>query len=270
MYNRYIEKHFAAAQKKHKNWPVVISEGDSWFSYANVIGRLDELEGQTGAEENQRPWALLRLEENGNEVMTILSGSQRAKLRKLFKTWKLDALLFSGGGNDIIGPDLWPLLGRFQQGMLATQVVVRSRLDRRINQIKDCYRELLDMLADADQETTKVFVNSYDYVVPSTKGVKLFKLFKLAGPWVLPSLEDKDKKIPAELYPGVIKTLIDRFADAVDEVAAEPGNTGRLIRVETRNLIKDDWQDEIHPDLKGAKRVAAAFETALRTAGVIA
>lgn len=264
-YRRPFIGDFVASQKDHPSWPVVISEGDSWFSYSDVIGQLDDPKG-TGVEKDQRAWSLLRLEKAGDEVMTILSGAQRAKLRDYFGRWPLSALLFSGGGNDIIGPDLPPLLRPFTAGATAADLVQFSRFERRLRQIQDCYRELLDLLSDAGQ-SCKVFVNSYDYIVPSDQGAELLGFIKVSGPWVKPALEARG--VPKALWPDVIRLLIDAFASAVDQVAAEPRGAGRLVRVETRDLVKGEWKDEIHPNPKGAKRVAKAFETALKGAGVL-
>ncbi len=264
-YNRHLIRDFEKSRSDHPAWPVVISEGDSWFSYSDVIGRLDD-PGDTALAKDQRQWCLLRLEKAGDEVMTILSGAQRSKLRTYLKRWPLHALLFSGGGNDIIGPDLPPLLRDFSPGAQVQDLVQFSRFERRLRQIQDCYRELLDMLSDAGQ-TARVLVCSYDYIVPSDQGAKALGLIKVAGPWVKPALEAR--QIPKTLWPDVIRLLIDAFATAIDQVASEPRGVGRLVRVETRNLIQGDWKDEIHPDRKGAKRVAKAFETALRSHGVL-
>lgn len=265
-YRRALIGDFVAAQKAHPSWPVVISEGDSWFSYSDVIGQLDDPK-DSGVAKDQRAWALLRLEKAGDEVMSILSGAQRSRLREYFERWQLSALLFSGGGNDIIGPDLPPLLRDFTAGAAAADLVQFSRFERRLRQIQDCYRELLDLLGDARQ-SCKVFVNAYDYVLPSDQGAELLGFIKISGPWLKPALEKRG--IPRTLWPDVIRLLIDAFASAIDQVAAEPRGAGRLVRVETRNLVKGEWKDEIHPNRKGAKRVAAAFESALEGAGVIA
>ena len=49
----------------------------------------------------------------------------------------------------------------------------------------------------------------------------------------------------------------------------EPRGLGRLIRVETRGLLSDEWKDEIHPNRKGAILVAAEFEKALKKEGIL-
>jgi hypothetical protein len=163
-YRRPLIADFERARAEHPGWPVVISEGDSWFSFSDVIGQLDDPR-DLGDPRFQRAWALLRLEKAGDEILSILSGPQRAKLRAYFGRWRLDALLFSGGGNDIIGADFHPLLRDYTAGDQAHDLVAFARFERRLRQIQDSYRELLDMLSDAKQ-TTKIFVNSYDYVIP--------------------------------------------------------------------------------------------------------
>jgi hypothetical protein len=265
-YTRRLIADFERSRAEHPAWPVVISEGDSWFSFSDVVGQLDD-PGDTGDPKRQRPWALLRLEKAGDEILTILSGPQRAKLRGYFDRWPLDALLFSGGGNDIIGADLHPLLRDHAAGAEPRDLVAFARFERRLRQIQDCYRELLDLLGDARQEA-KVFVNSYDYVVPSAKGGVYVGPVKVAGPWLQPALEARG--IPKALWPGVVRLLIDGFVSAIDQVAAEPRGAGRLVRVETRGAVGGRFQDEIHPNRDGAKRVAKKFEDALREQGVIA
>jgi len=263
-YKRQLIGDFEKARREHPSWPVVISEGDSWFSFSDVIGQLDD-PGDTGDPERQRAWALLRLEKAGDEILTVLSGGPRSKLRSYFSRWPLDALLFSAGGNDIIGPDLPPLLAPFVAGMTAADVIRAPRFERRLRQIEDCYVELLEMLSDVGQPA-RVFANSYDYVRAS--GDKAgFLGIAVAGPWIRPAFEEKG--IPAALHEPVIRLLIDSFAAMLDGVAASPVAAGRLVRAETREVVGSRWKDEIHPNRLGAIRVAKAFEDALAAAGIL-
>ena len=263
MFERRRTRDFAKAQRRHRDWPVVLAEGDSWFSFSDIVARLDNPRDR---DREQRAWALLRRDGTGDEVMSILSGGQRAILRKDFRRWRFDAILFSAGANDIIGPDLLPLLRPFRQGMEARDVVSFGRFERRLRQIQDCYRELLDLLEDAGQNRAKIFVNSYDYAIPSDNPVRLIGI-RLAGPWLKPYLEERN--IPEDLYQPVVRLLVDGFVASVDAIAAESRGSGRLIRVETRNLLEArHWKDEIHPNRDGAFIVAKAFEQALADAGI--
>jgi hypothetical protein len=265
-YRRALTADFARSIREHPDWPVVVSEGDSWFSYSDVVGRLDD-PGDTARPRDQRRWSLLRLERAGDEILTILSGSQRALLRRRIAEFEIDALLFSAGGNDVLGPDLLPLLRDHRPGMSAPDLVAFARFERRLRQIADCYRELLDLIGDAGR-ATKVFAASYDYPVPGDRPVKLlWGALEVSGPWLLPAL--RARRIPATLWPDVVRLLVDGFCATLDQVAAEPRGAGRLVRVETRSLVGRDWRDEIHPNRRAAKRIAKAFETALAAHGVL-
>jgi hypothetical protein len=82
--------------------PVVVSEGDSWFDYPmyrNIIDRIDD----------KRRFALKRLEFSGDTVAhmigdgTVTSGVQ--SLETVITAERPRFLLFSGGGNDMVGEE---------------------------------------------------------------------------------------------------------------------------------------------------------------------
>src|SRR5688572_10697294 len=102
---RLLEQYFAQSINRNPGFPIVISEGDSWFSFpshANTIDHLDEM--------LQRKLSLLRLESSGDTLQRMTSGDQRGRLRHLLTIYKVEVLLFSGGGNDAVGPELLDLL----------------------------------------------------------------------------------------------------------------------------------------------------------------
>jgi len=94
---RQLLKFFVPSIKAQPNWPVVISEGDSWFSYPHnsVVSCLDKMAG--------RKLSLLRLERNGDELTQTMGGKQKQKLARYLGRYPVQALLMSGGGNDILG-----------------------------------------------------------------------------------------------------------------------------------------------------------------------
>jgi len=101
-----------------------------------------------------------------DEILGVMTGGERAFLNEILHRYEVDALLFSAGGNDLLGPDLGALLQPFRSGMTAADAVVEGRLGRRLRQIEDCYREPVDMVLD-DGADLKVPVNPYDLPVPA-------------------------------------------------------------------------------------------------------
>src|SRR5688500_11685314 len=95
---RQLLQFFVQSIRDYPGYPVVISEGDSWFSFpvhANLIDHLDDMVG--------RRMSLLRLERSGDELLSMTTDSKLATLRGYLQRYKPHALLFRGGGNDIVG-----------------------------------------------------------------------------------------------------------------------------------------------------------------------
>ena len=106
-YRRSWQRDFDRSIRENPDWPVVVSQGDSWFSYPhekNVIDCLDE--PRTGRDEpdgkgksaSQRDWSLLRLERTQDEILGVMTGGERAFLNEILHRYEVDALLFSAGG----------------------------------------------------------------------------------------------------------------------------------------------------------------------------
>ncbi len=273
-YRRSWQRDFDRSIRENPNWPVVVSQGDSWFSYPhekNVVDFLDEpLSGRDapnkkGKDASQRDWSLLRLERMQDEILGVMTGGERAFLNEILHRYEVDALLFSAGGNDLLGPDLGALLQPFRSGMTAADAVVEGRLGRRLRQIEDCYRELIDMVLD-DGADLKVLVNSYDLPLPSCEEARLLG-GRSPGPWLRPAFAAKGYPAGSPLEREIPKLLLDRFCQQLDRLASEVPT--RFHRVETRGAVGSEWADEIHPNSRGAQAVAERFEKILQRFAIV-
>jgi lysophospholipase L1-like esterase len=268
-YRRAWQRDFDRSIREHPDWPVVVSQGDSWFSYPhekNVVDFLDEPDpgrgdaAGKGSAPSQRDWSLLRLERTQDEILGIMTGGERAFLNELLHRYEVDAVLFSAGGNDLLGPDLGALLQPWRAGMAAADGLVERRLTRRLRQIEDCYRELIDMVLD-DGADLRVLVNSYDQPVPSCEEVRLLG-GRSPGPWLRPAFAAKGYPAGSPLEREIPRLLLDRFCALLDRLSNEVPT--RFHRVETRGAVGAEWADEIHPNARGAKAVAERFEKVLQ------
>lgn len=273
-YRRSWQRDFERSIREHPDWPVVVSQGDSWFSYPhekNVIDCLDEpVEGRDqpnkkGNAALQRDWSLLRLERTQDEILGVMTGGERAFLNEILHHHEVDAVLFSAGGNDLLGPDLGALLQPYCKGLVAADAVVEKRLARRLRQIDDCYRELVDMVLD-DGADLKVLVNSYDVPVPSCEEARLLG-GRSPGPWLRPAFAAKGYPAGSPLEREIPQLLLDRFCQQIDRLASEVPT--RLHRVETRGAVGSEWADEIHPNARGARAVAERFEKVLQRFAIV-
>ena len=79
-YRRSWTRDFERSVRDNPEWPVLVSGGDSWFSYPEEPNVIDLLDDPTG-EGRQRDWSLLRLENGSDELTTALSAGHRGELR---------------------------------------------------------------------------------------------------------------------------------------------------------------------------------------------
>ena len=241
------KRRFKKLLKKYPDRTRVLTEGDSWFHLpigTNIIDHLEDLSN----------YNIYRIEDSGDEIMQIMSGSQKIKLRKAFKNYGFDYILFSAGGNDIIGADMAELIRR-PTGKDDDYFLIKDRVNKKMELIKLILGELIAIRDDYSPNTV-IIVDCYDYIIPSDSRTLLLNAIPIAGPWVKPMLEGHGCHDP-QRQRRVVKYLIDAFADALDELSQ---NNERFIFMDTRNTVaEDEWQDEIHPNSVANKRIAKMF-----------
>ncbi len=265
-YRRSWARDFDRSVRENPDWPVLVSAGDSWFSFpdaANVIDVLDDPTG-TGRGEGQRPWSLLRMENGSDEVVSVLAAGHRAQLRSILERYPVNALLFSGGVNDLLAADFRSLLRPFREGASALESLVEVRLNRRLRQVEDAYRELFDLSLEESKDL-KVYLNSYDTLPLTEKPTKLLGS-KLTGPFLASAFRERGYPEGSPLWREIPQLVLDRFCAMLDRLAAYCPS--RLVRVETRGAVGTDWADELHPDDQGARRVAERFAGRLAEHGI--
>jgi lysophospholipase L1-like esterase len=250
---RQLLKFFEPSIKQHPDWPVIISEGDSWFSFpihANTIDKLDEMA--------HRKISLLRLEKNGEKALRIVGGDQKAKLAEYLKRYPVNALLFSGGGNDVVGRDLLPLLNHWQEGMSWQDCINETTTQARFDRLRSAYLDIIH-LRNQNRPGCRIYVHGYDWAIPSGRGAVMWGI--KVGPWMKPYLEQMYIRNEAD-QRAIIHDLLRRFNEMLDGVAAE--NEG-VVRVQTLGtLAENEWNDELHPSRAGFQKIAEKFREKLK------
>src|SRR4051794_26436064 len=152
---------FAASIKQFPKRLVLLTEGDSWFSYPLNANLADYIEMMSD-------FSILRLEHNGDDARDIMgAGSgQLKKLRYYLKSYPVDALLMSAGGNDIVSAELKRLLNPRATGATWQSAVKLASLTTLLDDIVDAYTRLLDA-RDALRPDCVVFAHSYCYFAPT-------------------------------------------------------------------------------------------------------
>ena len=122
---------FARMREERPDRLNVLSEGDSWFAYppkwvfnSKPANLIDYISSWTGSKAN-----FMRMESNGDEAVDMVSGAQKHELVEVMRWHEtsrkgrpIDLLLFSGGGNDLVGEnDFERFLRPYQKGFSAKQ-----------------------------------------------------------------------------------------------------------------------------------------------------
>jgi hypothetical protein len=206
---------------------------------------------------------------NGDEAVDMVSGKEKHKLVNVLRWHKkarnrkpVDLLLFSGGGNDVVGEnDYERFIRPYKAGYTARECLRVGRLERKIKQIGLAYHELVD-IRDHYSPSTIIITHTYDYPYASLVGMNfLGGLIKNSG-WMKRYMDDVE--IPEKLQTKVIREFMNLMAEESLKVQQKRSN---FFVVETRRTLLDkkDWLNEIHPNKDGFKAIAAKIHTKMKS-----
>ncbi len=240
---------FAASVRQFPKRLVILTEGDSWFSYPLNSNIADYIEMMSD-------FSILRLEHNGDEAREILKpgSEQLKKLKYYLKNYPVDALLLSAGGNDLVAEELSKVLNKKVNGATWQSTVKLPTLTTVLDDIVAAYVRLLDA-RDALRPKCVILAHSYCYFEPTgRKATGPFGLLK-AGPWMRPVLVAKGIDPDTE-GRELARYLVDELhARLVALAAARP----RFHVIDMRAALPVDdvhWADEIHPSGTGFRKLA--------------
>jgi hypothetical protein len=240
---------FAASIKQFPQRLVLITEGDSWFSYPLNVNIADCIEMMSD-------FSMLRLEHNGDDAREIMgAGSdQLEKLEYYLENYPVDALLMSAGGNDLVAGELEKFVDKKVDGATWQSSIKVAMLAAVLDDIVAAYERLLDA-RDALRPQCLIVAHSYCYFQPTgRRATGPFGLLH-AGPWMRPVL------IARGIDPDTEGRDLARYL--VDELHARlmalSASRPRFVVVDMRAALPVDdvhWADEIHPSGTGFRRLA--------------
>lgn len=238
----------------------LLAHGDSWFDYpldgnalslhsTDVIAQLQTM----GA---IHP-AILNVSHNGDSSADEMALPKQQRLIAALRdsdNWvdgKPDAILFSGGGNDIAGDKFCILLNYADT---ASDGLDQVRFAKLLQMVEASY---LDLFAFRDRHApgVPIFGHCYDFAIPNGAHPLC------AGPWLLPSLAYCGWT--ASEGTPIVRHALEGLAAMLRSLAAAPANN--FILVETQDtLAAADWANELHPYPAGFRKIAEKFVAALR------
>jgi len=245
---------------------LLVAEGDSWFDYPlhDVLTMLEDEHG----------FDVESVAHKGDTVEDMAySGGQfddfARLLEKVLRQGRVpDAILLSGGGNDIAGNEFAMLLNHAASGLPPiNDDVVRGVIDVRT---RNAYASLISGLKEIAMQLLKrpipVVVHGYDYPVPDGRGF-LGGFGFLPGPWLQPGFQRKGFG-DVNANTAVVGKLIDRFNAMLRQLSRSDGFE-HVRYVDLRDTLshaagyKRDWANELHPTKSGFAAVADKIAKAI-------
>ncbi|MET0086418.1 MAG: SGNH/GDSL hydrolase family protein [Sedimenticola sp.] len=244
----------------------ILAEGDSWFAYPRRFFAFGEASNIVQVLGKKKRYVIYTTASSGDEAVTMMSGDQKFAFTKRLKHTEFDVILFSGGGNDIVGKfDFDFFLRERSSAQAATGCIDMERLENKLSQIRSVYIELLERVEQYSKNpAVKVVTHAYDYVVPEDKGFELFDLFPIGESWLYPFLKNKGFDDGDE-QREVVRFMLGRFRDEI--LALEADYPDRLFVANTQGLLEDKhWRNEIHPTPAGFRIISKAIDDRMKEA----
>jgi hypothetical protein len=241
---------------------VLVAIGDSWLDYP-LNGNSLSLEHTDLAAQLAKigsPLPLVYdLSHYGETSTAELWLPKRIRLRKALENpanWlqsgKPDAILFSGGGNDVAGDQFCMFLNGRDSGGPALN---NSRFRLALDNVQSSY-ELLFRFRDRFAPGVPIFGHAYDFPIPNGTHPAL------VGPWLKPSFEFEGWT-DLEENTRVMRYCLSELGNLLRRLSEDKRNNFHF--AETQGLLRPEhWANELHPTAEGFRICALRFADKLR------
>lgn len=236
----------------------IFAEGDSWFDYPVPLfggGIIKRLQSKLGV-------PILNLAKAGDEVRYIMGVEERKLIEKHLRdgcpaggAW--DVLLFSGGGNDIVGDPMTLWINDYKPSLPAANFINQPRFDAAVAIVKAGYEDLIG-LRDSLSPGTHLVFHAYDFALPDGRGVCNF------GPWLKPTFGYRKFPNTNTAAFEVVKVMLKQFAAMLSSLQASHGEISFINGQGTLNPVTSSWHNELHPSKSGFDQFADLFHRKLK------
>ncbi|MBL8300489.1 MAG: SGNH/GDSL hydrolase family protein [Rhodanobacteraceae bacterium] len=245
---------FDKAVNANPGAPRALCFGDSWFQYPFQAVDLNKQLAR-----HFKRTLFLNQSVAGRDSASWKIGLPQ--VQRAIADYRFDAILLSGGGNDVVGdelteflktPDQPQSLGSTDWGWLPPVVRDYVRLETFEHALRYAMKDLGQVVQCRDLFSAQsiVYVHTYDYIYPDGRGFK----GKLKGPWVRPALLAVGLTDAAE-QRNLTNWLLQQFRRVLREFVSQHRN---LRLVDSLDVLKSkaQWDNEIHPTPAGFRALA--------------
>jgi hypothetical protein len=242
-----------------------LAEGDSWFSFGSwkLHSLLSELK-------LERPTAVVCLAEPGATVRRIAWLAKNPALKnwlsRSYGAYAWNALLLSGGGNDVIDEagKIVPPSNTDQPDRPAAEYVDQVKLDALLEEVRVAYRTIVALRDAPDSPCPGVpaVTQAYDFITPRDAPATFGPL--RLGPWLYPAMVAA--RIPVHRWNDISDHVLAALSGCLVGLEGELPNfhvvrsQGTIARAELGTTkTSRDWSNEIHPTRNGYRKLAKLY-----------
>jgi hypothetical protein len=243
---------------------MILAHGDSWFNYpltgnglpigdTDIIAHLRKM--------GSPPPRILNISHFGDATTDEMGLEKQKRLIKALTTpgnWlngKPDAILFSGGGNDIAGDPFCIYLNSKSSGLPGLDA---TRFAGRLVSVEASYRDLF-AFRDHFAAGVPILGHAYDLARPIPSPHP-----PCTGPWMWPGLSFNGWNIAEGTQ--IIHDALIAFRDMLLKLEASQQPNFNFTVIPTQGtLTYDDWANELHPYPPGFAKLADKFLSVLQS-----
>lgn len=233
----------------------LLIEGDSWFDF-RLRYDAPEILRRFG-------YPVTNLARAGDLLEAMIYGSARdpqgaiRRIPELVKNGEYQFFLFSGGGNDILGPELSVFVDHFAKGG-----EIRSGIFENFSEtIQQSLHGFIEEVLAANSEV-HFLMHTYTTPFPDGRAVEI-PILRNYGPWMKPVFErkgffDEEGNYLEKEARMRVRSIVDSFGKVLRKLESD---YSRFHVVDVTDLAsdKDDWTDELHLNVSGNAAVATRF-----------
>ncbi len=230
--------------------PVIFAEGDSWFDFPPGVDIIDHLVQGHGH-------AITRFSKHGDTLDNMVFGVDDG--RPQIEDFLQEAtqrqpriVLFSAGGNDVLGEELLRYLNHSASGLPLLRDAVADYLIH--TAFHNAFGTFIDRVRAVSPGAHFII---HGYAEPFPTGTKTHcGPLPVAGPWIKPQLDKM--KIAAQVGTPLVHNLAGRF-NAMLSILAQ-SRPDHVTYLDLRPLVTaGDWRDELHLQSSTYARIADVF-----------
>lgn len=240
----------------------MLAHGDSWFDYpldgnslslhsTDLVAQLESMGNINPVIQNVSHFGDATSEEMSLPKQERMIASLQDPANWL-SAGKPDAILFSGGGDDIAGNQFCIYLD-FSNA--SSSGLNTTRFQDVLDMVEGSY---LDLFAFRDRFAPGVPIFGHCYDFPTPNGVHPV----CAGPWLQPSLTFAGWNMTQGT--AIVRQALEDFRQML--LGLESNAANQFVLVDTQGtLVPSDWANELHPFPTGFQKLALKFVDVLRT-----